>query len=400
MRLLITITICFHFFACSSEQDSVPLEDVKTIQVDLNDAEDLNMSQFFSSVEYHPLVTPDDKQIGRITKTMVLDEYFGFYDEARNSVWVFTRDFEYVNEVRIPQGRGPGEVIQMTDAVLTNDGLVHALGAYNMVIYNLEGELVDEALIDLFITKIAYDESSQEYIGYASNHLNRELNGDYSGHNLIYFDRSGTVTGGELPIENGRQYIAQYIPNRFSAYNDYDLVSPALIDTVYSIYNGSIEPRYYLDFGDDSIPEEVFNLRDSYASHEYDWANFFSTEIDGNNYIGFLSMFNETDAFIHFRFGTREQNYNAIYNKETEEISIGSGLMVNDIDYGFVHFNYQSFDDALFTIVEPSDLLYHLNDLAENAPEKLQSSKMRDLIELADSIDEDGDPILKILPFK
>ncbi|TVR18383.1 MAG: 6-bladed beta-propeller [Balneolaceae bacterium] len=401
MRYLIIFCTAFLFISCNNKlHEDYLTEAVQTILVDLDKAGDLHMSDFFSAINYYPLITPEGKKMGRITKTMILDEYIGFYDDARKSVWVFTRDYDYVNEVRIPIGRGPGEVIHMTDAILTNDGLIHALGAYNVVIYNLEGEFMDEFLVDFFITKFTYNQETQEYIGYASNNLNRELNEGHAGHNLIFFDKTGTVTGSKLPIENGREYIAQYIPNRFAAYNDNELISPALIDTVYSIHNGSIEPRYYLDFGDASIPENVFTLRRNHGSNEYDWANFFSMEIDDKNYIGFLSMFNETDSFIHFRFGTRQQNYNAIYNKETEEIKIGSGRMVNDIDYGFVHFNYQSFDNTLFTLVEPIDLLHHLDNLHENEPEKLQSSKMKILTELSDTITADGNPILKIAAFK
>jgi len=68
----IFITFIILFAACSSsEEESSSTRELETIQVNIYEAEDtLNMSEFFSGLEYMLLQTPDDRPIGRIRKIM------------------------------------------------------------------------------------------------------------------------------------------------------------------------------------------------------------------------------------------------------------------------------------------------------------------------------------------
>lgn len=107
------------FSSCQTTEDPpAPDTEFESIHVNLDNAEPLHMSDYFSQIEYIHLETPDDKPIGRIRKFLIRDEYLGFYDAARNSVWVYTHDGDFVNEFAIPRGRGPGELESIEDIIL------------------------------------------------------------------------------------------------------------------------------------------------------------------------------------------------------------------------------------------------------------------------------------------
>lgn len=401
MRYISVLLLALVVSTCTTENEPPVSDTTKTIHVDLDEAESsLRMSEFFSGLEYKPLRTPERRPIGRIRKIMPQDEQIAFYDEARKSVWVFTYDGEYVNEIEIPQGRGPGEIEHMNDVLFTKDGFIHALGAFKIVVYDMEGEFVEETEFTFYVYKFIYNQETDEYIGYASNSLNLKLNNEHSGHNLIVFNKKGTITKSLVPIPNGRGHIGYHIPNNFPIYQNNQLFFPHLSDTVYTLQPAGALPRYILDYGEDAIPEEVFDRRKNYSDVVYEWVDFMKEEIDAKDYISHLTFFNETDIYIHLRISTREDQYNVLYNKETGETTVGPNRFTNDIDYAYVPFMYESSDKAIYTIIESHDLLRKLNDMYENDPEKYADPKMRPIIDLAHSLDENSNPILQIATFK
>jgi len=195
MEKLIFIFIALSILSLSCEQGEEKIDKVEfeTLKIDLNDKTGISMSDYFTGIEYVPLIPPEGKYIGRVRKIVKQDSLIALFDRARNSLWIFTETGEYVNEVRIPAGRGPGEVEHLNDIILTSDLIVHALGAFKIVSYDLHGNFIDEIDFDFFIYKLAYDENKDAFIGYASNHLNERLNNEHAGHNLFWIDKSGEI---------------------------------------------------------------------------------------------------------------------------------------------------------------------------------------------------------------
>src|SRR5690625_5682314 len=69
----------------TTEDPPAPDTEFETIHVNLDNAEPLHMSDYFSQIEYIHLETPDDKPIGRIRKFLIRDEYLGFRSEEHTS---------------------------------------------------------------------------------------------------------------------------------------------------------------------------------------------------------------------------------------------------------------------------------------------------------------------------
>ncbi|HLR90936.1 MAG TPA: 6-bladed beta-propeller, partial [Balneolaceae bacterium] len=255
------------FSSCQTTADpSAPDAEFETIHVNLDNAGSLHMSDYFSEIKYIHLETPDDKPIGRIRKFLIQDDYLGFYDAARNSVWVYTHDGDFVNEVEIPRGRGPGELESIEDIILTKEGEVHALGAFKIVAYDIEGTFVHETDFNFWIYNFTYDSASETYIGYPANSLNRGLNNEHTAKTLLYLNKGGAITNSYFPIPNGREEIGYMATNNFPGFKSHQLFFSHLVDTVYTVGPHGMAPRYRLDYGRHSITEEVFERRKNYAS--------------------------------------------------------------------------------------------------------------------------------------
>lgn len=371
----------------------------EVLEIDLNQETGISMSDYFSGIEYIPLEAPEGKYLGRIRKIVKQDSLLGFFDRARNSVWVYTESGDYINEVRIPVGRGPGEIEHLNDIIITRDFNIHALGAFKIASYDLDGKFLDEVNFDFFIYKISYDESRDEYIGYASNHLNDPMNNEHSGHNLFWINKSGEITKSAIPIPRGHEHMGAEVPQKFPEFNGELYFFTRFADTVYTINNGQVSPRYLLDFGDHSLTEEVFELRDNYSNSKFEWGEFQRNEIFGENYVGLLSEFYESESFIYISFNTGSKHI-VIIDKSDFSYSLVNGKMDNDIDYGPTAFFNFLLDDNLYTILHPHELEDRLEDLKNNKPEKFNSSRVSKIKEISEILNETDNPVLKIVSFK
>lgn len=397
-----TILIFAIFLSCeSSTQERISSQNAETIHVDLDNAQSsLNMSEFFSNLNYYEIKSLPNEPVGRVRKVMVQDDFIGFYDEARQCVWVNTMDGEFVEKVSIPRGSGPGEIERLSDVIFTENNQIHALGAFKIVVYDLNGNLLNEIEFDFFIYKFVYEPTTESYIGYAANSLNTQLNNNHSGKNLIIFDTSGEIIDTKIPIPKGRDHMKFMITNRFPVYENETLFFPHLSDTVYNVTENNIVPKYALDFNENSIPQEVFNKRENYSLVPQEWYDFNEAELINNDFVMFHFFFNEVESYLHFRIGTGENIYNVIYDKNNDEAHVGPGKLTNDIDNGFVPFFYETDDNSMYSVIESNELLRHLNQVYENDYETYADPKMRELRNLAQTLSDNSNPILQIATFK
>lgn len=401
MKYFIIIVALFLCISCANEETSrVPLAELQEISVNIDEAVDtLNMSDYFSGLSYVPLKSPEGVPIGRIRKFMIKKDRLAFYDEAANRVWVYSKSGQYQNHVTIPLGRGPGEIIRMNDVIVDESGLIHAIGEFKIVVYNTDGEFIRETNFEFFIYAFTYLENDDLYVGYAGNSLNTQMNNSHAGHNLLFFDRNGKVVDSAIPIPNGREHMKAIVPNNFPSYDE-TLFFPHLSDTVYTVDSDRPLPRYSLNFGDRSIPEEVFGRRKNYSDIVYEWREFREKEIMENDYVSYLFFFNETKRYIHFRISTESDQYNVIYDKKSGKSTVGPRKLTNDIDFAYQPFFYESSDTALYTVIEAGDLIRELNYLYENEPEKYRHPNTQDLVKIAQNISENSNPVLQIATFK
>lgn len=68
MRYLYLMLFIFPVACSSPNSETVSSEDVTTIEVNIDEAEPVYMSEYFSGIDYIYLESPEDRPIGRIRK--------------------------------------------------------------------------------------------------------------------------------------------------------------------------------------------------------------------------------------------------------------------------------------------------------------------------------------------
>lgn len=405
MKITLTLLLPLLIISCSKSTNTPPvgysIDSLKTISINLDDSNPIRMSEFFSHIEYHYLESPPNRPIARIWKILVNDNYIALLDRVRPSVWLYTRGGEFINEIHIPYGRGPGELEEVIDFTFVKDSLLSVLGYYKLVTYNISGKLISEVNFKFVIHSFTYSEENELYIGNATNNLNRPfLNSMMKGHNLYFFDHSGNIQYYTLPISKGKEHMAFIIPNAFPSYKKSRYYIPHLVDTIFVLQQRRISAAYAIDYGEYSIPQDVFSRRNNYDKEWYNWTEFKEKEIDNKGYAYGISVFAESDSYIYLSFQAKNKPHQAIYNKTSGAVRASPRPMINDIDLGLSAFLYEGHQNALYTVIEPNDLLRHLNEIYENEPDKYMSEKMAPLRKIAHSIDENTNPILMISYYK
>jgi len=388
------------FCSCSHKVESeinYDKTDFIEITVDIKKVQGLKMSDFFSNVSYFPLETPNNEPIGLIDKIMVQGGHIALYDKTKNSVWVYTKLGEYVNEVKIPYGRGPGEIEYLLDIYFDKDLNIHALGNFKFLVFDLNGKVKNEVLFDLFVNKFTYNSNRESYYSFAGGNQNTKLPKEIRGNNVFEFEVDGEIVNTYMPFEKNRNGTGYGVPNNFPRYKSDYYYFQHLYDTVYYFTDNNLNPAYYLNFGENALTEEILDKSLVYR----DWTEFWNKEVKTSDYIVYKTSFEITDKYIHSSVrSSKEENYMILYDRIRKVTHVGRSTFLNDLDYGPSPFIYLSSDESLYSYVESNDFLHLMNRIFNEDREKYNSDKMSGLRKLARGMTEVKNPILMRLDFK
>jgi len=398
------IVIIVLFWGCkSAEKETGPttIDGVVEIKVDVEDARPLAMSEFFSNVTYLPLKTPNSRPIGYIFKIMPQGDKIVLYDRSSQSVWVFSDSGEYITEVRIPYGRGAGEIEHISDVYFDKEFNVHAMGAFKYVEYDMNGELLNETQFDQFVQAIVYSNRDSMYYANFEGSPNQRIDEKFRDFQLYAFNKDGEIENGYLPLSKNKMGIGYTIPNRFPLYENKLFFFRHLDDTVYELSADTVKAAFRFNFGEQTLTDEVFENRYSYGSEMWEWSDFWDAEVRPYGYITYLSFVELTHEFIFSGVGSGNgSHFMILYNRETGEVDVGEEKFINNIDYGPSPFLYSSSDEYLYSYVNAGDLLRRLNSVYQNNREIYGSDKMKELRRLASDMREESNPVLMRLTFK
>ncbi len=167
-------------------------------------------------------------------------------------------------------------------------------------------------------------------------------------------------------------------------------------DTIYSIAYDSIFPRFYIDFGENKIPFDIFQKTSSDYLEQAQLRKKALTEISKDNFAFNANNFSETNYSIFFQFRHLLSSH-VFYSKSTDKIVIAKNL-INDIDHIPYTPPIAATDSEFVSIIEPADIIEHYKKIKNKYPE----SELKTIKQLVDSITEFDNPILvfaKTKPF-
>lgn len=370
----------------------VPVEDSNSqlIRINFETEKEIKLSDIASEIEYVPLKA--DELIGSIRKIISNEKYFGFFDYSKKAIWLFNKDGEYQRDIKIPNGRGPGELEYFSDIVFGDNNNIFAVGLFKIIEFNTEGKILNEITLPYIAPKATYLSDSNLLVLYLSNQqYNPKFTGD-KNYNLLFLDEEGELVDYSLPITFEQKQASYYIGNNFPKFGSQQLFFGYIDYNIYEISNNVVKVKYRLDFGENSFTNASFEGKEKYIGQE---TKFIHEKITGHDYIVNIGPILEIDDYVIVRFfRKRNQVYHAFYNKNSKQTLLLNQIK-NDLDNGFFPFLiHSSSPNTLMGIIEPYQLIDHVEKLKQSDRSQLNDQKTRQLLRLTEGLSRNDNPIL------
>lgn len=341
----------------------------------------IQLSSYVKNVDYIRLSNNSEAILGGINKIEIVDSCIYLLDRYKTqSIKKFSKDGRFLNNIG-NHGNGPGEYVEPTDFILTNNEiLVYDQFKAHINYYTFNGEFIRSKKVPFAFMKF-YQKSPNEYLFYLSDADNYHLPSilDYS---ILETDSSFVIKERGF-FQKKDLYTSFFIQNNFHNNRESIYYHPFFNDTIYAItQNSKIQPLFVIDFQKKEVPDE-------YLLSE-NW-NFFMKESDKDNYLFFPGEYFNLSSLFYFSYVKKHINYRCFYSKKNKELNCSSAIQ-NDI-YPMLYFKnilYAS-GDCLIGYVFPHDIIAIRDHYEREALVKLIGEESTILVE---ALNIDDNPII------
>lgn len=287
-------------------------EQVDTIRVG-NIRKRLNASEVLGDYKSVFLKT-DSLLIGRISKLLVADEKIFIADKSYDRIFAFDMEGEMLFCIS-RSGNGPEEYARLKDfGVNTYKGVIEILdGSRRQVVqYDIDtGEFVDAKPYDFwprFFSPLSGG-SRLFYIGHARQ---EPFKPDSTQAEVYITDSLNRIVKVNLPQKaSGLSKI--YLMTQQNIYQRGKsgvLLVPMYNNHIYGVESDRLKLRYYLDFGDKTMPR---NFVLNFNRNPNDFGKYFND----SGYASYIYDFFESSRHVTFRFMIEGRHHRVIYDKST-----------------------------------------------------------------------------------
>lgn len=284
----------------------------------------IRYSEIFDSVKIVRLETNNNSLIGRIDKLLHYSDKFFILDRnMARSIFVFNADGKFLCKIG-KLGKGPGEYFEPRDIAIDpfrDNIIVYDNFKRRLLFYDFEGQFIEDIQLDFFIGSFSILDENQIALYFDNLENNIPFNDSY---NLQIINRKGKTKYKTLKY-NDIITISNSTKVFFYKTQDALLLSPDYSNTIYSVQEKLLIPKYVIDAGQ-SIPDELFEGKS---------AKEFASALKGTDYI-LLDSYIETPNHLVFSMVLKKNGmiYNGFYSKTTQKLFCGN-LYINDV-YGLL----------------------------------------------------------------
>lgn len=294
------------------------------------------------------------------------------------------------------KGRGPGEYLYGHDFVVDeSSGRLYVIDKGKVKVYSAEGIWIYDISIEKYISGTAED------IEYFDKYLFIPDYGNYGElkYNWIVIDTIGNLISTKEKKYKPDGYVepggCYKFHNKLYYYN-------TINDTIFSISpNLNVDIAYLFSDGNHRWPKEGFNIESTTGSELL--KIFRLLQMFESKYFIFMAYsFRGRTAFLMTEKSTKK-TYQAYREKKVGLVNSIPNI-INDLDGGMplTNLNYYSENkqEFIYTLVQPFNLkLYITGDEFKNSTPKYLKKK-KELIKLANSLNENDNPVLMLVKLK
>lgn len=232
---------------------------VQHIPINLEKNKVLNLSSFCDSIEIVPLQTTEENLIGEIGRIIYSNgEYYmrvthGYRD---GQIHIYDSCGNFISKI-FRLGNGPGEYMNLEDFYLTEEKNIKIASFFKIINYDSIGNFLNEKRIKQ-PAKEMYPLQDNKYLKY---NFNISLHGNKL---MSIADKNDGII--ESFFEVGKKEVNKsdltYDSNAFSSYNDTIYFHYPYCDTIYTIIENEVKPKYFIDYGKKQIPSDLLDEKD------------------------------------------------------------------------------------------------------------------------------------------
>ena len=389
-KLFVYLLVILFGSSCGSHSDSN--SDYVTIDFESSLVDKLKFSQFVDTIEFIPLETTDESLISDVNRIVYADSLYYIHSTRSlmdSKLLVFDSSGQFCRKIS-QRGYGPGEYIDITDFLVTDEYVVIATN-FKLIKYDKQGRFFKEYKIEQQVKEfLERKDSSYLVYNFGSDRKGFTLLNQMNDEGVVearFFKRKEN----EVKISSNRINLRSLIFYDNSYYLNYPYK-----DTIFEIQNENVRPFYYVNYGNKQIPEELFDLSD-----EHDVMIKKLSSLD--DYI-YLTSFGLAKHYLYI--GSHNKYYQAyitLYSKNTGK-TISARKLEDDMFFKgnifpltFRLLPHNSDNGDILWEVEPSYLIEGYRKYMSNLSEPRRAefkSKYPDLVKMCTTLKEDDNPVL------
>lgn len=307
MNKLVLYLLCLLLVGCTKKKSVVPF-DVISINVDSCKELDLKLGKII------PLETSDSSLLYDIVSVdPIKNKYF---IRSRSKVLAFGEDGKFLYNIS-GKGQGNKEYVSMTSFFIDNNELcIYDNTTYRILRFDPSGAYIktERVMID----------NNQECIPYLIFPLG---NKKYLAKNQ--FNGTPEAATPLLSLLDNNYNVVHKVDGRLcqTGFSLFDFISydykknaatywEPLNDTIYTVVDNKISPKYVVDFGENAIP-----IAERLNKDIYDLIDF-ANKPENIKYATFVRYAYEEEKYVYFVFGYKKEIMLAKYNKQNQKSTL------------------------------------------------------------------------------
>lgn len=362
------LVVCCVFYSCQKSQ----LENnvVRKIDIPIEAfTASVKLSEIADDVECIPLETNDSTILDNLTR--IINKGGDLYVSDKSSLYKFDGHGNLCVKMS-RQGVGPKEYIQISDFQVATDETIWILSRSNKCLYNFElnGALNRKIEFNFWVSKICLidDENMLLYIG-------NEKNADNS-HQMKLFDLvNNCVIANYFPIDDKKaQYMHVKSNNYFSKENDSIYFFEVFCDTVYSIVQNELTPKYYFNLADKNIPKSFFDTK------YRDVMNFFQ-HLSKNKYAYGTNFFLRSLNYSLMSYYYNGECYLSVISNNDGNSKVGRQILADVFLFNYpIVLNdlvvFLSSDREIIIPLVPDDIMEYANNMLDEKEQSVLKNRI------------------------
>lgn len=321
-----------------------------------------------------------------ISTLEAFDDKLYIFDNVTNFVYVFSMDGRFLfvlNNV----GQGPGEYTQIDFFSIDRNErqmVVADLITNHILRYDLNGKFVSKQKVPCWVDGV-YPIENKDVVLLTNYRDNSETIENQQ--NILFIDSLSNVLSGYFPypseeiskvkfstLVNGGFYYGGNVCNYFNMFQD----------TVYSVLNKTLIPKYVFDFGDKKFDKSYLE-KDPSLLEDY---------IESRKYMSLRSL-NETDDYLFYTIAYGYFNYDGLFSKKTKNNILS--MIRYDVEDQVFGYHVATCKSSVIFSVPVEALLSKKENCDKNGwPKGKFADKKKKFIE---SLSEDDNPVLVFYEF-